>query len=81
MHMLLFAIPDQAAATNHLELGIPKLGSMILGHSWDAEIPGLKAFPPDQRPTNVPLVFWAFRTMVGLGFLMIFLGAAALWLR
>ena len=30
--MLLFAIPDQAAATNRYEIGIPRLGSLILTH-------------------------------------------------
>ena len=79
--LILFALPDQAAERNRLEVGIPGLGSLILGHSWDAEIHGLSSFPPGERPTNVPLVFWSFRVMVGLGFLMIFLGFAALWLR
>jgi cytochrome d ubiquinol oxidase subunit I len=74
-------MPDMEREETRLAVGIPKLGSLILGHSLDAEIPGLKAFPPDQRPTNVPLVFWAFRVMVGLGFLMIALGLASLWLR
>jgi cytochrome d ubiquinol oxidase subunit I len=72
--LLLFAMPDMAAERNALELGIPGLGSLILGHSLDAEIRGLKAFPADERPTNVPLVFWAFRVMVGLGLLMALLG-------
>jgi cytochrome d ubiquinol oxidase subunit I len=79
--LILFGMPDMRREETRLALEVPKLGSMILGHSWDAEIRGLKDFPPEQRPTNVPLVFWAFRAMVGLGFLMIFLGFAALWLR
>ncbi|MBY0332937.1 MAG: cytochrome ubiquinol oxidase subunit I [Acetobacteraceae bacterium] len=79
--LILFGWPDAAREETRFALGIPKLGSLILGHSFDAEIPGLKAFPPEERPTNVPLVFWSFRVMVGLGFLMIFLGLAGLWLR
>ena len=64
-----------------LALGIPRLGSLILTHEWDGEVRGLKDFPPEARPTNVPLVFWAFRIMVGLGLLMIALGMVSLWLR
>ena len=79
--LLLFGMPDMDREETRLAIGIPKLGSLILGHSWDAEIRGLKDFPPEQRPTNVPLVFWSFRVMVGLGFLMIFLGLASFWLR
>lgn len=46
--------------------------------NWDT---GLKQFPVGERPTNVPLVFWAFRVMVGLGLLMIGFGIAALVVR
>jgi cytochrome d ubiquinol oxidase subunit I len=73
--MILFALPDQEREANRLELGIPGLGSLILGHGFEAEIRGLKAFPREERPTNVPLVFWSFRVMVGLGLLMIALGS------
>jgi cytochrome d ubiquinol oxidase subunit I len=79
--LLLFAWPDMAAEENRYEIGIPGLGSLILGHSLDAEIRGLKDFPPEERPTNVPLVFWAFRVMVGTGMLMVALGVAAAVLR
>ncbi len=79
--LILFGWPDAAREETRFALEIPKLGSLILGHSFDAEIRGLKAFPPNERPTNVPLVFWAFRVMVGLGFLMIFLGIAGFALR
>jgi cytochrome d ubiquinol oxidase subunit I len=75
--LILFGMPDMEREETRLALGIPGLGSMILDHSWDAEIRGLKDFPPEARPTNVPLVFWAFRVMVGLGFLMIALGLLA----
>jgi cytochrome d ubiquinol oxidase subunit I len=79
--LILFGMPDLEREETRLAVSIQRLGSVILRHDWDGEVPGLKAFPPDQRPTNVPLVFWAFRAMVGLGFLMIALGLVSLWLR
>jgi cytochrome d ubiquinol oxidase subunit I len=79
--LVLFAWPDQQAEENRYEVAIPGLGSLILGHSWDAEIEGLRAFPPGERPTNVPLVFWSFRVMVGLGLLMVVLGLWGLLAR
>ncbi|MGG5810671.1 cytochrome ubiquinol oxidase subunit I [Falsiroseomonas sp. CW058] len=79
--LILFALPDMERERNDLELGIPGLGSLILGHAWDAEIRGLKAFPADARPTNVPLVFWSFRVMVGIGLLMVALGLVAFVMR
>jgi len=78
--LVLFAIPDQEAEKNHYEIAIPKLGSMILTHDWNGEIKGLKEWPADERPP-VAIVFWSFRFMVGIGFLMLAVGLVSLWLR
>jgi cytochrome d ubiquinol oxidase subunit I len=75
-----FALPDQAAATNHYELGIPRLGSLILTHAWDGEVKGLTEVPPEDRPP-VALVFFAFRLMVGIGVALAAIGLFSLWLR
>ncbi len=78
--LLLFGLPDMEAETTHFSLGIPRLGSLILTHSWDGQIPALKDFPAEDRP-NASIIFWSFRIMVGLGVLMIALGFWSLWLR
>ncbi|MCU5781564.1 cytochrome bd ubiquinol oxidase subunit I [Alcanivorax balearicus MACL04] len=78
--MILFGWPDMEAETTRFAVEIPRLASLILTHSWDGTIAGLKDFPVEDRP-NVPVVFWSFRVMVGLGLLMIALGAYALWQR
>lgn len=78
--LLLFAIPDQANQTNHFEIGIPGLASLILTHEWDGEVPGLNEVAVEEQPP-VALVFWSFRVMVGLGLLMIAFSAAGLILR
>jgi cytochrome d ubiquinol oxidase subunit I len=72
--LLLFALPDEEARTNHFAIGIPKLASLILTHEWDGEIRGLDEFEGAHPP--VAPVFWSFRVMVGVGLLMI---AAAFW--
>lgn len=79
--LVLFAIPDPETESNKFEIAIPKLGSLILTHEWDGEVRGLKSFPPDERPNPI-IPFFAFRIMVGIGFIMIALGAigAVLWL-
>ncbi|WP_415831796.1 cytochrome ubiquinol oxidase subunit I [Kerstersia similis] len=78
--LLLFAVPDMETESNRYEIGIPRLGSLILTHSLDGEIPGLKDFPAADRP-NATVVFWSFRIMVGLGLLMILLALWAAWAR
>ncbi|ANQ84959.1 cyanide insensitive terminal oxidase subunit I [Azoarcus olearius] len=74
---VLFGLPDEAAQRNRYEVAIPGLASLYLGHSWDAEIRGLKDFPGAHPP--VAPVFWAFRIMVGVGLLMLAVSWYALW--
>jgi cytochrome bd ubiquinol oxidase subunit I len=78
--LILFAWPDQEAERNRFQLGIPKLGSLILTHSLEGEVHGLKDWAPEDRP-YVPIVFWSFRIMVGIGLLMLFVAAASVILR
>lgn len=77
--LLLFALPDQAHETNHAEIGIPKVASIILKHDPEGEIKGLTEVAPDKRPP-VFMVFWSFRVMVGIGMLMILVGLVGAWL-
>ena len=78
--LILFGWPDQAAEVTRFALEIPKLGSLILTHDLDGVVRGLKEWPPEDRPPAAT-VFWAFRVMVGIGFLMLFMVLAAAWLR
>ncbi|MCE9681546.1 cytochrome ubiquinol oxidase subunit I [Halomonas alkalisoli] len=77
---LLFAWPDQAAQQNRFEIGIPYAASLILTHELHGEVPGILEAPPEEQPP-VALVFWSFRIMVGLGFLMIAVSLVGLYLR
>jgi len=78
--LVLFGWPDSEAETTRYAVEIPRLGSLILTHSWDGQYPGLKEFAAQDRP-NVAIVFWSFRVMVGLGVLMLLLAVWAVWLR
>ncbi|MCE3254844.1 MAG: cydA [Rickettsiaceae bacterium] len=71
--LLLFAVPDAKNETNHYEVRIPKLASLILTHDAEGEIKGLKEWNKEDRPPVSP-VFYAFRIMVGIGFLMLLIG-------
>jgi cytochrome d ubiquinol oxidase subunit I len=75
--LLLFAIPDDAARTNHFELAVPKLASLILRHDPEGELKGLNEFPSAHPP--VFAVFWCFRIMVGMGVLMLLVSWFGLW--
>lgn len=78
--LLLFAWPNEAERRNDYALGLPKGASLILTHSLEGELRGLNEFEDLHPP--VGKVFWSFRVMVGVGFLMLFvawLAAAQLW--
>lgn len=73
--LILFGWPDMEKEETLYKVEIPDLGSIILTHSLDKQIPALKDFPPEDRP-NSTIIFWTFRIMVAMGFLMII---AAIW--
>jgi cytochrome bd ubiquinol oxidase subunit I len=75
--VLLFAMPDEKNRTNHAEIGIPKLASLILTHDPDGEIKGLNEFVGKHPP--VAPVFWGFRIMVGMGVLMLLVSWLGVW--
>src|ERR1700675_4200303 len=78
--LYLFGLPDEAAGKLKYAIGIPKLGSLILKHSLNAPMAGLDTVPRENWPP-VPITFWSFRIMVGLGFLMLGLGLLSLFAR
>lgn len=64
----LFSFPDEANEKNSIEIGkLPGMLSLLAFHSTDAEVKGLKDFPPEERPP-VLIPFASFKIMVGLGF-------------
>jgi len=75
----LFAIPDQEAERNRFDIAIPKLASLYLTHDLNGEVKGLKEWPREDRPP-VAIVYFAFRVMVGIALIMLFVVVAGLLL-
>jgi cytochrome bd ubiquinol oxidase subunit I len=71
--LILFGIPDDEAEVTRYQIAIPSLGAFILTHRADGEVKGLKAFDKDKRPP-AEIIFYTFRLMVGIGFLMLGVG-------
>ena len=78
--LILFGLPDQESGKVRYSVEVPKLSSLILKHSLDAPLKGLDTVPRQDWPP-VPITFWSFRIMVGMGFLMFALGLFSLWER
>jgi cytochrome d ubiquinol oxidase subunit I len=68
-------LPDPEAGATHYAVEIP-CGLSFLAHGdLQAEVKGLNAFPPDERP-NAAIVHLAFQVMVGSGMALL---AVGLW--
>ena len=78
--LILFGLPDQEAQTVRYAIEIPKLSSLILKHGLNAPLAGLDTVPRADQPP-VAIVFWSFRVMVAIGFLMLGVGLWSLWAR
>ncbi|MCZ3382105.1 cytochrome ubiquinol oxidase subunit I [Kosakonia sp. SOY2] len=76
----LFALPDMQQRRNLYEVAIPDIGSLYLRHNLEGRIHTLNQYPAEALPW-VPVVFWSFRVMVGLGIVMAAAGMAGLVVR
>ena len=82
--LVLIGQPDMQKLKIDNPLHIPRLLSFLTHYRWKAEVKGLDAFPKDEWPTNIPLLYYSYHIMVGLGTLFIAIMALAtflLWKR
>ena len=77
--MSIFGIPDASQDVTHLEVGIPKLVSLLIDFNPDSEVTGLRAFPKDEWPP-LTLTFYSYHIMIALGMYFILLTLVALFL-
>jgi len=80
--VVLIGQPDMEKQTLDNAIHIPNALSFITYRHWNAEVKGLDAFPPEDHPDNIPLLYYSFHIMVGLGTIFIgimVLAAFGLW--
>ena len=79
--LVLIGQPDMEKQRLDNAVHIPNMLSFITYQRWDAHVRGLDAWPKDQHPDNIPLLYYSFHMMVGLGTIFIGIMAfAAVWL-
>lgn len=81
----LVALPNDKAEKNDWELSMPNALGFVLEFKQKLSEPvlGLKEFKPENRPHLVGLIYYSFRTMVGIGFALagLMLITTLQWLR
>jgi cytochrome d ubiquinol oxidase subunit I len=82
--LVLIGQPDMQQLHLDNPLEVPAALSFLTYHRWNARVPGLTSFPREDWPDNVPLLYYAYHIMVGLGTIFIAvlaLSAFMLWRR
>ncbi len=69
--LVLIGQPDVAQRKIDNPIVIPNMLSFLTYRRWKAEVRGLNSFPPDQWPDNLPLLYFSYHIMVGLGTIFI----------
>jgi cytochrome bd ubiquinol oxidase subunit I len=78
--LVLIGQPDVPQRKIDNPLVIPKMLSFLTYRRWEAEVRGLNSFPPDTWPDNIPLLYYAYHIMVGLGTIFIAIMVVAAFL-
>jgi cytochrome d ubiquinol oxidase subunit I len=77
------AWPDKVAQRNDWEISVPGLLSRLATGTAKGRVRGLREFVPEDQPPLLPLIFYAFRIMAGIGiaFLLLMIWTVTTWLR
>ncbi len=77
--LVILGQPDVEKQRLDNPLVVPRMLSFLTYQRWDAEIRGLEAFPRDTWPDNIPLIYYAYHIMVGLGTMFVAVALLAAW--
>ncbi len=77
------AWPDKGAQRNDWEISVPGLLSWLATGTAQGRVRGLREFAPEDQPPLLPLIFYAFRIMAGIGvaFFFLMIWTVTIWLR
>ncbi|MGE8511041.1 MAG: cytochrome ubiquinol oxidase subunit I, partial [Paraburkholderia terricola] len=75
----LLAWPNQDAQRNDWSLEVPGMLSVLGTHTLHGQVKGLTDFPRADQPPMIPLLYYAFRVMAGIGFLFMLLAFWTVW--
>jgi cytochrome d ubiquinol oxidase subunit I len=82
--VVLIGQPDIENRAIENPIVIPRALSFLIYQNWSAEVKGLEAFPQKNWPDNIPLLYYSYHVMVGLGTIFIAITVVAaflLWRR
>jgi cytochrome bd ubiquinol oxidase subunit I len=69
--IVLVGQPDVENRSIENPIVVPRALSYLIYQNWNAEVKGLDAFPQKNWPDNIPLLYYSYHVMVGLGSIFI----------
>ena len=77
--VVLIGQPDVTKRRIDNPLEVPKMLSWLTYRRWESEVRGLDAFPQENWPDNIPLLYYSYHIMVGLGTIFIAIMVLSAW--
>jgi cytochrome d ubiquinol oxidase subunit I len=78
--IVLIGQPDVENRRIYNPIVLPRALSYLIYQNWNAEVKGLEAFPERNWPDNIPLLYYCYHVMVGLGTIFIAIMVVAAFL-
>jgi len=78
--LVILGQPDVSAQKIDNPIIVPRMLSFLTWRKWTAEVKGLNAVPKQDWPDNIPLLYYSYHIMVGLGTIFIAVAAIAAFL-
>ncbi len=78
--LVIIGQPNTAEQKLDNPISLPRMLSFLTYQRWGAEVRGLDSFSRDQWPDNIPLLYFSYHIMVGLGTIFIAIALVALFL-
>ena len=72
--------PDMEKRRLDNPLVVPRMLSFLTYWHWKAEVKGLDSFRPEDWPDRIPLLYYSYHVMVGLGTIFLAVMVVAAWL-
>ncbi|TMK40634.1 MAG: cytochrome ubiquinol oxidase subunit I [Actinobacteria bacterium] len=78
--LVIIGNPDTQARRLDSSLALPDFLSFLTSRNWNERLTGLNQIPTNQWPDSVPLVYYAYHIMVGLGTILALIAGLAVFL-
>jgi cytochrome d ubiquinol oxidase subunit I len=69
--LVMLGQPNEQQGKIDNPVAVPSMLSMLTYKRWNAHVQGLNAFPKEDWPGNIPLLYFSYHIMVGLGTIFI----------